>query len=72
MEQLLKTAETITDVNKSNLAREWGHLYEDTKQYQKAIEKYKEYALSLYDNNLIEKAKEGILRCKNKMDILNL
>ena len=72
LEQLLKTAETISDVNKSNLAREWGYLYEDTKQYQKAIEKYKEYALSLYDNNLIEKAKEGILRCKNKMDILNL
>ncbi len=72
LEQLLQRAESITDVNKSNLAREWGYLYEDTKQYEKAIEKYKEYAFTLYDNNLIEKAKESIIRCRQKIDILNL
>lgn len=72
LEQLLTKAEAVADVNKSNIAREWGYLYEDTKQYEKAIEKYKEYALTLYDNNLIEKTKEGILRCKNKMEIMNL
>ena len=39
------------------------------RQYEKAIEKYKEYALSLYENSYIEKAKEGIERCKMKIDI---
>lgn len=72
LEELLKKAEQVPDVNKNNLAREWGYLYEDTKQYDKAVEKYKEYALGLYDNALIEKAKESILRCKQKLDILNL
>lgn len=72
LEQLLLKAESIPDVSKSNLAREWGYLYEDTKQYEKAIEKYKEYALSLYDNSLMEKAKEAIVRCRTKLDILNM
>ena len=47
-------------------------MYEDTKQYEKAIEKYKEYALTLYDSPLLEKAKEAILRCRQKLEILNL
>lgn len=72
LEQLLQRAENVEDVNKSNLAREWGYLYEDTKQYQKAIEKYKEYALTLYDNSLIDKAKESILRCRQKLEIMDL
>ncbi len=72
LEQLLHDAEKIADVNKSNIAREWGYFFEDTKQYEKAIEKYKEYALTLYDNSLIEKAKESILRCKQKIEILGL
>lgn len=72
LEQLLTRAENVADINKSNLAREWGYLYEDTKQYEKAIEKYKEYAMSLYDNQLLEKAKESIVRCRQKMEIQNM
>lgn len=72
LEQILQKAESVADVSKSSLAREWGYLYEDTKQYDKAIDKYKEYALTLYDNSLIEKTKESILRCKQKLEILNL
>ena len=71
LEQILKTAETIENVNKSNLSREWAYFFEDTRQFHKAIEKYKEYALSLYDNNLIDKAKESILRCKQKLETLS-
>lgn len=72
LQKILQKAEAIADVNKSNLTREWGYYYEDTKQFEKAIEKYKEYALTLYDIALIEKAKEGIIRCKHKIEIINL
>lgn len=72
LEQLLYNAENVADVSKSNLSREWAYFYEDTRQYEKAIEKYKDYALTLYDNSSIEKAKEGIVRCKQKLEILNM
>lgn len=72
LEKLLLQAENIKDINRSNLAREWGYFYEDTQQYEKAIEKYKDYAITLYDNGLIEKAKDAILRCKQKLEILKL
>lgn len=72
MEKLLSKAESVDEVNKSNLDREWAYYYEDTKQFERAIDKYKEYALSLYDNNLIDKAKEGIIRCRQKLEIQNL
>lgn len=72
LEQLLLKAEQVKEVDSSNLAREWAYLYEDTHQYDKAIPKYKEYALGLYDNNLLEKAKEGIVRCRTKLDIMNM
>lgn len=72
LEQILQQAENIADVSKNSLAREWAYMYEDTKQYEKAIEKYKEYALTLYDSPLLEKAKEAIMRCRQKLEILNL
>ena len=72
LEQLLLKGEQIDDINKGNLAREWAYLFEDTKQFEKAIEKYKEYAMSLYDTAQIEKAKEGILRCRQKLEIQNM
>lgn len=72
LEKLLTKAESVEEVNKTNLNREWAYYFEDTKQYERAIDKYKEYALSLYDNALIEKAKEGIIRCRQKMEIMNL
>ena len=71
-EALLAKAETIENINLTNINREWAYLYEDTKRYEKAIEKYKEYALSLYDNTSIQTVKDAILRCKNKLDIMNL
>ena len=72
LEKLLSAAENIQEVNRNNLAREWAYYFEDTQQYEKAIEKYKEYALTQYDNALIEKGKEAILRCRQKLEILNL
>lgn len=72
LEQLLQKAENVEDVSSSNLAREWAYFYEDTRQYDKAIEKYKAYALTLYDNALLEKAKESIVRCRQKMEIMDL
>ena len=72
LESLLQSAEMISDISKTDIAREWAYFYEDTEQYDLAIEKYKEYALGLYENGLIEKAKEAIVRCKNKLEILNL
>ncbi len=72
LEKLLHDAEKVSDVSQSNIAREWGYLYEDTRKYELAIEKYKEYALTLYDNSLIEKAKDAIIRCRQKMEIIDL
>ena len=72
LEQLLQKAESVEDISRGNLAREWAYLYEDTKQFEKAIEKYKEYAMTLYDTAQLDKAKEGILRCKQKLEIQNL
>ncbi|HFK5553928.1 TPA: hypothetical protein ACGZ9Q_001986 [Elizabethkingia anophelis] len=69
LQEILTNAESVEDVNKSDLAREWAYYYEDTRQYEKAIEKYKEYALTLYDNSYIERAKENIERCKMKIEI---
>lgn len=72
LEALLKKADQIRDVNQTNLLREWAYYYEDTRQFEQAIKKYKDYALSLYDNALVEKAKEAIIRCKQKLEIMNL
>ena len=72
LKAILEQAGTVEDVNKSNLSREWAYFYEDTREYEKAIEKYKEYAMTLYDNSYLEKAKEGIERCKMKIEILKM
>lgn len=72
LEQLLLKAETVPAVRKDLLDREWAYYFEDTRQFERAIEKYKQYAMSLYDNSLLEKAKEGITRCRQKIEIQNL
>ncbi|QOR73958.1 hypothetical protein SAMN05443429_102259 [Cruoricaptor ignavus] len=72
LRDLLQRAENIPGVNRSSLAREWAYFYEETQDFDNAIAKYKEYALTLYNNAEIEKAKAAIERCKTKKEILGL
>lgn len=67
----LQLCDTIPDINKTSLAREWGYYYEDTRQFDKAIAKFKEQVLEEYDLNQIEKIEDSIKRCKLKKQILD-
>ena len=71
IEAHLNKCETIPGISKSGLAGEWAFYLEETRQYTKAIEYYKEQALSSYDLLLIEKIEDAIRRCEIKKSIVD-
>lgn len=66
----LQLCDTIPGINKAVLAREWGYYYEDIRQFDKAIEKFKQQAIEEYDLSQVEKVEDAIKRCRLKKQIL--
>lgn len=69
LEKQLQLCETIPDVSRPNLAKEWAYLYEDTMRFDQSIAKYKEWALSQFDSEMLDKINEDIKRCRLKKQI---
>lgn len=64
---LLNKALTIPGVNVSTIQNEFAIMYEAQGKLQEAIEAYRKYAASTFDNKQLETAKDSINRCKNKL-----
>jgi tetratricopeptide (TPR) repeat protein len=69
---LLNKGLTIPGVNKSTLHNEFGIMYETRGMFKEAIEAYKNYATSTFNNKQLDTAKESIERCKKKLEIQNI
>jgi tetratricopeptide (TPR) repeat protein len=61
----------IPGIAKDTIANEYGIMYEMQGNLQKAIEQYQNAAIVTLDTAKLDKYKEGIDRCKKKMEILN-
>ena len=69
---LLNKGLAVPGVNKGTLHNEFGIMYETRGMYKEAIEAYKNYATSTFNNENLEAAKKSIERCRKKMEINNL
>ena len=61
----------IPGIAKDTLANEYGIMYEMTGNLQQAIKSYQDAAIVTLDGAKLDKYKEGIDRCRKKMEILN-
>ncbi len=68
---LLNKALTIPGINSSTIQNEFAIMYEAQGNYDEAINAYKKYAASTFDDKQLETAKASIERCKKKRDIFN-
>lgn len=66
---LLEKALALPGINKATIHNEYGIMYEAQGKYNQAIESYNQYIRNLYDNKLIDTARNSIERCKTKMSI---
>ncbi|MCE3279879.1 MAG: hypothetical protein K0S44_2070 [Bacteroidetes bacterium] len=71
LESLLKLAEKVVGINRSNLYDEFGSLYEIKGDYNKAIENYKKAITFSLNNEYIEDLRKHIRRCRDKKDFFN-
>tara|TARA_R110000850_G_scaffold274786_2_gene412810 strand:+ start:44660 stop:45142 length:483 start_codon:yes stop_codon:yes gene_type:complete len=72
LKELLETALTVPGMVKSTIYNEYGIMYEQTGNFDKAIEYYKKCALESLDGSVMERAKQSIERCKAKKEIQQL
>jgi len=68
---LLNRALQIPGINKSTIQNEFAIMYEAQNKFDEAIDAYKKYAASTFDDKQLETAKASIERCKKKRDIFN-
>jgi Tfp pilus assembly protein PilF len=61
----------IPGIYKDTISNEYATMYEMTGNLQKAMEYYQQAAIVTLDGAKLDKYKEGIDRCRKKMDILN-
>jgi tetratricopeptide (TPR) repeat protein len=61
----------IQGIAKDVIANEYGIMYEMQGNLQQAIEHYQKAAIITLDSIKLDKYKEGIDRCRKKMEILN-
>jgi len=69
LKELLDTALTLPGIIKSTIYNEYGIMLEQQGKFDEAIEYYRKCALNSLDNNVIERAKQSIDRCKLKKEI---
>jgi Tfp pilus assembly protein PilF len=61
----------IPGIAKDTIANEYGIMYEMTGNLQQAIKSYQDAAIVTLDMAKLDKYKEGIDRCRKKLEILN-
>ncbi len=61
----------LQGIAKDTIANEFAVMYEMQGNINKAIEHYKHAAMITLDTNKLEKYKDGIERCKQKLELLN-
>lgn len=69
LEKHLQLCETVPGINKATLTRQWAYLYEDTMRFDLAITKYKEWAMSEHNSEMLDKINQDIKVCKLKKQI---
>ena len=69
LEDLLEKAKAVPGINKATIQNEYAIMFEAQGLYDQAIDAYTQYIRLLYDNKLIDQAKESIRRCQNKKDL---
>ena len=61
----------IQGIAKDTVANEYAIMYEMSGNLQQAIKYYQDAAIVTLDNTKLDKYKEGIDRCRKKLEILN-
>jgi Tfp pilus assembly protein PilF len=68
---LLNKAMQVPGINRGTIYNEFGIMYEAQGKYNEAIEAYKNYIKSSFDNKQVDTATDSIERCKKKAQIFN-
>ena len=68
---LLNKAVQVPGINRGTIYNEFGIMYEAQGKYNEAIEAYKNYIRSSFDNKQVDTAIDSIERCKKKVQIFN-
>lgn len=66
---LLDRALTVPSIDKANVFNEYGIMYEQMKEYNKAIEYYKQCAELTLSKDTLNRAMESIERCRLKLTL---
>lgn len=66
LKELLDTALGIPGIIKATIYNEYGIMYEQLGEFEKAIEYYRKCALDTLDQNVVDRAKQSITRCNSK------
>lgn len=69
LKELLDTALGIPGIIKATIYNEYGIMYEQLGEFEKAIEYYRKCALDTLDQNVVDRAKQSITRCNSKKDL---
>lgn len=70
LELLLNQALTVPGVDKANIYNEFGIMYEQTGNYEKAIEFYKQCGRQTLAKDTLDRALASIERCKTKQTLM--
>ena len=70
LKELLDQAMNIPGVTKATILNEYGIMYEQQGELDKAIEYYKKAGLNTLDKNVLNRVKDSIDRCKAKKELL--
>ena len=69
LKELLDTALTIPGITKATIYNEYGIMYEQQGEITKAIDHYKMAAQLTLSNDVLNRTKNSIERCKMKLDL---
>ena len=69
LKELLDTAMNIPGITKATILNEYAIMYEQQGEIQKAIEHYQKAGQVTLSNDVLQRAKNSIERCKSKLDL---
>ena len=69
LKELLEKALEVPGVDKANVYNEYGIMYEQEGNYEKAMEAYRQCARATLKNDVLNRAKDAIERCKIKAEL---
>lgn len=69
LHKLLQTALEVRGIDKSTIYNEYGIMFEMLEEYDQAIKYYTDCAKSTLSNDMLNRAKDSIQRCKAKLEL---